>query len=311
MTNQLTDPKGTPASITNQTYLKPAIQAWKIFLNDQDRSPHTIKAFIADLNLLDTFLPMDTTLGDITLNDLEDFTNWLENERGVPCSPKSLSRRITSIKSFFGWLKDKAFLANPAENLPYRTVTSPLPTVMTHPELKTALKVAESYRFSETQDARPYTLLKLLFETSIKKGECINIGLNHLEIEDPQNAFLFVRYANPRYRSKERKLPLSAEWVEAFNEYAEQYQPQERLFPWTARLLEYVLEDISQAAGFDKRISFDMCRWTGALTDLINGVEADKIRRKLGVSKVQFKEVHQKLRQLALKLGYDLGEPLA
>lgn len=309
MSNQSKEEQGTPAHLTERTLLQPAIQAWKFYLKDQGRSPYTVKAFIADLNLLDTFLPADKTIGEINLKDLQNFTDWLENERGVPCSPKSLSRRITSVKSFFRWLQNGGVvLVDPADKLVQRSVTSPLPTVLTHPEVKSALKTAESFRDAEEPDARPYTLLKLLLETAIKKGECRNIGLNHLSVEDPENAYVFIRYTNPRYRYKERKIPVSKDWVDAFNEYVSQFEPKERLFPWTARRLEYILEDITEAAGFDKRISFDMCRWTSVLTDLIEGVEPNKIRQKLGVSKIQFREVRRKLRKLAVQQGYDLGD---
>ena len=309
MTDQKIESKGTPAHLTERTHLQPAIQAWKFYLIDKGRSPNTLKAFIADLNLLDTFLPPDKTIGEITLKDLEYFTHWLENERNVPCSPKSLSRRITSIKSFFRWLqKGGVLVVDPAGKLPQRTVTSPLPQVLTHPEIKTALKTADDFRSDAVPDARPYTLLKLLLETAVKKGECHNINLNHLDVDDPDQAYVFIRYTNPNYRYKERKIPLSHEWVDAFNEYVGQYEPQERLFPWTARRLEYILEDITEAAGFEKRISFDMCRWTSVLTDLIEGVHPEKIRQKLGVSKIQFREVRRKLRTLALQQGYDLGE---
>ena len=309
MTNQSSDSMSVPAHLHERTHLKPAIQAWMYFLNDKGRSPYTIKAFVADLNLLDTFLPPDITIGEITQKDLENFLNWLENERGIPCSPKSLSRRITSVKSFFRWLQRGGALVNdPADKLPQKTVSSPLPTVLTHPELKTALKTAENMRYGDRPDARPYTLLMLLLETGIKKGECTEINLNHLDVENPQDAFVFIRYTNPRYRYKERKLPLSQQLVEVFEEYAQQYALQDRLFPWTARRLEYILEDISAAAGFEKRISFDMCRWTSVLTDLIEGVPSDKIRQKLGISKIQFREARQKLRSLALQQGYDLGD---
>jgi len=298
----------TPAHITTRTHLQPAIQAWKIYLKDQGKSPYTVKAFIADLNLLDTFLPPETTLGEINLQDLQDFTDWLENDRGVPCSPKSLSRRITSVKSFFRWLQNGGvLLVDPADKLVQRSVTSPLPDVLSHAEVYRALAAAQSLREADEPDSRPYTLLKLLLETAVKKGECASIGLNHLSIEDPESAYVFVRYTNPRYRYKERKIPLSAEWVEAFNEYAAQYEPDERLFPWTARRLEYILEDITEAASLDKRISFDMCRWTSVLMDLIEGVEPDKIRQKLGVSKIQFREVRRKLRKLARQQGFETG----
>lgn len=309
MTNQSTENQGIPAHLTEQTLLQPVIQAWKIYLNDQGRSVYTIKAFVADLNLLDQFLAPDKIVGDITLTDLENFTDWLQNERGVPCSPKSLSRRVTSVKSFFRWLQNSGVvLVDPADKLVQRSVTSPLPHVMSRAEVETALAAAAAMRDADQPDARPYTLLKLLLETAIKKGECQGIGLNHLSIEDPDDAFVFIRYTNPRYRYKERKITLSPEWVNAFNEYAGQYEPEERLFPWTPRRLEYILEDITRAAGFEKRISFDMCRWTSALMDMIDGVEPDNIRQKLGVSKIQFREIRRKLRTLAIQQGFNLPD---
>jgi integrase/recombinase XerD len=309
MADQTEKAQGTPAHLTERSFLQPAIQAWKFYLKDQGRSPHTVKAFIADLNLLDTFLPPEETLGEITLKDLQDFTNWLENERGVPCSPKSLARRITSVKSFFRWLQNNGVvIVDPAEKLVQHSVTSPLPEVLTREEVKTALSAAAAFRQAKEPDTRPYFLLKLLLETAIKKGECESIGLNHLSVEDPENAYVFIRYTNPRYRYKERKIPVSQDWIEAFNEYIKQYEPEERLFPWTARRLEYILEDITEAAGFDKRISFDMCRWTASLMDFMDGVEPDKIRQKLGVSKIQFREVRRKLRKLALQQGFEVAK---
>ncbi len=309
MANQPADQQGTPAHLTEKSLLQPAIQAWKFFLNDQGRSPYTIKAFIADLNLLDQFLPPDKPIGEINLKDLQNFTEWLENDRGIPCSPKSLARRITSIKSFFRWLQNSGvILVDPAEKQVQHSVTSPLPTVLTRQEVQTALETAAAFRDSDEPDARPYLLLKLLLETAVKKGECQSIGLNHLSVEDPENAYVFIRYTNPRYRYKERKLGLSKEWIEAFNEYVNQYQPEERLFPWTARRLEYILQDITEAGGFENRISFDMLRWTSTLMDLLDGVEPDKIRQKLGVSKIQFREVRRKLRKLAMDQGFDIKD---
>ena len=310
MSQQPVEPTGTPAHLTEKSMLQPAIQAWKFFLNDQGRSHYTIKAFIADLNLLDSFLPPDKSLGDISLKDLQEFTNWLENERGIPCRPKSLARRITSIKSFFRWLQHSGVvIVDPADKLVQHSVSSPLPMLMTREEVAQALETARSFREADEPDARPYALLKLLLETAVKKGECQAIALNHLSVDDPENAFVFIRYTNPRYRYKERKLNLSKDWLEAFEEYTDQYQPEERLFPWTSRRLEYILEDITEAGAFENRISFDMLRWTSALMDLLDGVEPDKIRQKLGVSKIQFREVRRKLRQLAKQQGFMLPDP--
>ncbi len=297
------------AHIMESTLLQPAIQAWKFYLRDQGRSHHTLKAFSADLMLLEEFLPTDKQIGQISTKDLEDFLEWLEKDRGVPCSPKTLSRRITSLKSFFRWLTQNAVLAvDPAEKIVQKTVVSPIPTVLTQKEYQTALEAAESIRSSANPDPRPYTLLLLVLETALKKNECLNLKTNHLEIENPDDAYLFVRYPNQRYRYKERKISISSEWVKAYQDYAETYQIEDQVFPWSQRRLEYLLEDVTNAARMDKHISFGMLRWTSALIDLTNGVEQDKIRQKLGVSKIQWREVKTKLRSLAMQNGYSLPE---
>ncbi|NUM43626.1 MAG: hypothetical protein HUU38_02885, partial [Anaerolineales bacterium] len=56
--------------------------------------------------------------------------------------------------------------------------------------------------------------------------------------------------------------------------------------------------DLTLEAGLKKHISFAMCRWTCALLDLRNGMEPDAIRQKLGISKIQWREIHHKLLQL-------------
>ncbi|NLB71981.1 MAG: site-specific integrase [Chloroflexi bacterium] len=297
------------AHITESTLLQPAVQAWKFFLRDQGRSHHTLKAFTADLALLEEFLATDKQIGQISTKDLEDFLTWMEKDRGAPCSPKTLSRRITSLKSFFRWLTQNAVLAvDPAEKLVQKTVISPLPTVLTAEEVETALMAADSLRTSANPDPRPYTLMLLVLETALKKSEVLNLKTNHLELENPNEAYIYVRYPNQRYRFKERKIEISPKWVEAYQNYTEQYPVNEQVFPWSQRRLEYLLEDITNAARMEKHISFDMLRWTSALSDLVNGVEQDKIRQKLGISKIQWREVKSKLRSLATQNGYTLPE---
>lgn len=297
------------AHISETTLLQPAIQAWKFFLRDQGRSHHTLKAFEADLLLLESFLPTDKQIGQISTKDLEDFLNWLEKGRGVPCSPKTLSRRITSLKSFFRWLTQNAVIStDPAEKIVQKTVISPLPIVLSSQELASALEAADAIRSSAGQDLRPYVLLKLVLETAMKKGECLNLKTNHLELGNPDEAFIFVRYPNQRYRFKERKIEVSPEWVEAYQQYAEKYEISDQVFPWSQRRLEYLLEDVTNAAKMDKHISFDMLRWTSALNDFSNGLPQDKIRQKLGVSKIQWREVKNKLRSLAEQNGYALPD---
>jgi len=290
------------AHLTAQTALIPAINAWEIYLNDQGRSPNTIKAFLSDVRLLTNFLPPDRSLGAITTNDLNSFLAWMEKERGVPCSPKTLARRITALKSFFRWLqKGGALLVDPAEKVVQHSVISPLPEVLTESEFEAVMLAADRHRRKPKPDARPYALLALLLATGVKKSECLGIHLNHVDLESPGGPIVFVRYASPANRYKERKISLPDDWIPAYEEYLAQYNPVDQLFPWSPRRLEYLLEDIGKEAGLTKHLSFDMCRWTSALQDALNNVEPEKIRQKLGISKIQWREINMKLRQLSGK----------
>jgi site-specific recombinase XerD len=293
-------PESLTAHITPTTSLLPAVRAWEIYLQDQDRSIYTIKAFRGDLELLNSFLPPDKTLGTVTTNELNNFITWLQNGRNVPCSLKSLARRITSIKSFFRWLHKSGVLVNdPAEKILQQSVISPLPIILEMVEEEKVREVINRYRAANKNDARPYALISLLLETGIKKGECLNINLNHIDLDNQGGPILFVRYTSPQNRYKERKIRLSSEWVDGYHEYLAQYKPQDRVFNWSPRRLEYLLEDIGKEAGLGKHLSFDMCRWTCALNDWRSGMEKEQIRQKLGISKIQWREISLKLQKLS------------
>lgn len=286
-----------PAS---DTPLVPAINAWKFYLEQEQHSPHTVKAFVADVRLMTRYFPPDYPIGHISTPDLNKFLDWVQAGQGknTPCSPKSLARRITSVKAFFLWLHKKAgaLLANPGERVLQKSVLSPVPEVLDQDEMDRALEAAALHRTGPKPDARPFTLLLLLLETGIKKSETLALSPNHIELDSPTGPFLFVRYASPQHRYKERKIPLSETWVQAYHEYTAQYAPPaDQLFPWSQRRLEYLLEDTSKEAGLKKHISFAMCRWTCSLNDLRNGVEPETVRQKLGVTKVQWLELRAKL----------------
>ena len=288
--------------VTQDSLLNVAIQVWELFLEDQGRSPYTVKAFTGDLSILAQFFPPDKKVGSVTTNEINQFLDWLQKGRGKPCSPKTLARRITSIKSFFRWLRSYgAIVADPAEKVVQKSVISPLPTVLSPEEHALVMEAANAYRMDNKPDARPYCLLALLLATSIKKGECREIDINHLDIENTEDPGVFIRYANPSYRYKERRIPLPNDWIEAYHEYTAQYNPQDKLFPWSPRRLEYILEDIGERAGISKHLSFDMCRWSSALHDWQEEMDPETLRIKLGVSKIQFRELKLKLTRLAAK----------
>ena len=148
-------------------------------------------------------------------------------------------------------------------------------------------------------DARPHLLLTLLLQTGIKKGEAMSIVPSHIDRDNEDGPILFIRYANPRMKYKERKIPLDPNWLNVFDAYLSQYNPPDTLFTCTARNLEYVLRDVGDLAGLERGLlSFENLRWVSALQDYKTQVMPDDIRQKLGLSKITWRETKSKLDKL-------------
>jgi len=129
------------------TSLSAAIQAWGEALEEQGRSIHTVKAFTGDMRLLARFVGSGTPIQQVSTHDLKNFLEWMVERRGVPCSPKTYARRVTSIKAFYRWLNDIGVLtSDPAANVPQQSVISPLPEVLTPMEIEAALDAASALR---------------------------------------------------------------------------------------------------------------------------------------------------------------------
>jgi site-specific recombinase XerD len=286
--------------LTAQSSLRAAKSAFDVYMAQESFTENTVKAFQSDLNIFTRFAGAWTAIGDISTSDLERFTEWLVEERDAPCSPKSLARRVTTLKVFFGWLAHSEVLPrDPAAPVVHEPVSTPLPDILGSREIARALEVTEASRRAERPDARPHLLLTLLLHTGIKKAECMGITLNHVDLDDPSNPVLWIRYANPQRRHKERKLQLPMWWPTVLAEYRAQYQPEDALFPCTARNLEYVLADVAEKADLDPGLSFEMLRWTCAVRDYKAGITSKDLRQKLGLSKVTWRQTKQKIAKLA------------
>lgn len=260
---------------------------------------NTIKSFLGDLRILADYLGAGVRVSQISTSDLNRFLTYLQRERGKPCTPKSFARRLTTLKVFFKWLAESGVIpVDPAATIAHRPVSTPLPLVLSDAQVESVLAVAQALRAAEKPDARPYLLVRLLLDTGIKKSECMNIRLGDLAVSDPAHAALHVRATDARYaRYKERRLALRPETVAALQEYRQQYRPEEMLFPCTARNLEYVLADLAKLAGLEA-LSFEMLRMTSALRDLRDGMDPERLRLKLGLSKMSWEGTLPKLKQL-------------
>ena len=276
----------------------------------QGLSKHTIQAFGGDLNLFRKHVGSNVALNEITTEMLNHFLTWLRYERGVPCKPKSYQRRLTTLKVFFAWLKQiQVITDDPAAPIAHQPVTTALPEILYADQVTKLLDATRALRDPSTSlrtgagksDVRPYLLVTLLLTTGIKKSEAMALRLSDIDISNPKQPVLFIRYDDAKKRFKERKLKLPADFAESLARYREQYAPKEHLFECTARNLEYVLADLAKATGLGDTVSFESLRWTCAVQDYQSGMSEDHIRQKLGLTTITWEEAGERLKRLAGK----------
>jgi len=293
-------PTATVPGLTVRSPLAEAREAFRQHMVRQGFAENTVKAFLGDLGILSEYMGANKPIGEISTHELNDFLTYLLERRGKPCSPKSYARRVTTLKVFFGWLAESGVLpGNPAAPLIHRRATAPLPRILYDDQVERLLSVTRDLLWAPRPDARPYLLVSLLLQTGIKKSECMAIELQHLDLSNPAAPVLHIRYRNPKMVHKERKLALSPQLVTVLKQYLKQYQPKVRLFECTARNLEYVLHHAAELAGIPGGVSFEQLRWTAAVRDYRRGMPEEQLRRKLGLSRVSWRETSEKIKKLA------------
>ena len=104
MSEDLSLPETGLAALTSGSSLAQVSRAFELYMRNEAYSQHTIRAFRSDLRLLGNYLGHDRPIGQIATADLNKFLEYLLHERGVPCSPKSYARRVTTLKVMFKWL---------------------------------------------------------------------------------------------------------------------------------------------------------------------------------------------------------------
>ena len=191
------EPPPRPALSASDS-LEAAIAPFTEYMQQKEFAENTIKSFLGDLRLLISFAGPKTPLADCSAHKLRAFTEYLQHGRGVPCSAKSLDRRITTLKVFFGWLAESGILeTDPAAARVHRGATSPLPRILSDAQVEALLAVTRSMRDAEAPDARPHLLVTLLLSTGIKRPNACASASTTSTMES-RASDTYVHYERPR-----------------------------------------------------------------------------------------------------------------
>ncbi len=277
---------------TAESTLAECAPAYQEYLRLTAHSRYTITCFLSDLRLLSEYLGKDTPVGRIENRDLTRWMMHLRWERGHTPAPKTMARRATFLKNFFGWLASEGILPeNAAAGIILTRPLPPLPELLYDEEI-------ERLEAAAAEDSRSQCLVMLLLHAGLKKEELMALQLHHLDLSDPARPAVSVQFTDQAKQRKQRSLTLPPEFSEAFGRYLAKYHPQEKVFDCTDRNLNYILARAVRKARIQKRVTLQLLRDTYAVRQLQQGMPLDTLREKLGLSEEAWKEAAEKYRKL-------------
>jgi integrase/recombinase XerD len=269
------------------------------YLRLSNRSKNTIACFLSDLGIFTNFVGGERPLGTISLEDLERWRRHLQLDEevgGLEETPKTVARRMTFLKNFFGWLAEEGVLArDPAADLMFRRPLPPLQEVPFEDEVQRLEAAAR-------EEVRCHALVMLVLETGLKKEEVLGLRLRDVDLSDPDRPTVEVRFPRQDKRRRERRMALPAEWTQVYQRYVERFRPVEYVFECTGRNLNYVLASAVRRAGLKRRITLQILRDVYAIRQLRAGVSPEEVRDKLGLSDEAWQEAGDKYRKLAFSV---------
>jgi site-specific recombinase XerD len=174
------------------------------FLESQHRAHATILAYGKDIEQLVSFLSDlgKKTVDQIEKADLKAFLSKLSEDGFVP---KSLSRKLNSIKTFFRFLKSAGFVElDQATDISHPKYEIKPPRVLSKMEYR-------ALRDACREDARISAIVELFLQTGIRIGELAN-----LHLEDVKDDELYIR---PFETHEARTVPINKAAKAALERY--------------------------------------------------------------------------------------------
>ncbi len=193
--------------------------AHKKFIKDlesQNKSSSTLLAYGKDIEQLSNHLSKRgvNLVSEIKLEDLQSFMDKLANDN---YTPKSISRKTNSTKTFFKFLKAENHVDdNVADLLKHPKVESKAPRILSRLEYRALRDAARG-------DMRTYAMVEVLLQAGLTISELAGMKIEEIsKLDTTDGSILSV----PKRNNKEARLiPLNKAVLEALNKYLADGRP--------------------------------------------------------------------------------------
>lgn len=280
---------------------------------EKNFSVHTVREYEADIRHFLLFLQQEgvNSLTEVEYVHARLYVTKLYDES---LARTSISRKISSIRSFFRYLNREVNLDDSAFSALYHPKKEErLPSFFYEEELNVLF---ESTTGDDPKSMRNRALLELLYATGIRVSECVNIELSQIDF-----SYSLIRVMGKG--RKERIVPFGQFAHEALTQYVQIARPalmkqqHTRLFvnmrggELTARGVRHILTGMMESAGMHSKIYPHMLRHTFATHLLNNGADMRTVQELLGHEQLASTQIYTHVTKEYLRQTYMRTHPRA
>lgn len=151
----------------------------KSFLNYlkvyKNYSELTIKNYYNDLTEFSLYIKKDLTR--VKKEDIKSYLKYLFDKDN---SNRTVSRKISTLKSFYKYLKENDVIkSSPALSIKYPKADKKLPNFVHYNELESMINATKKDTFYERDDS----IIELMYATGVRVSELVNIKLDDIDFE--------------------------------------------------------------------------------------------------------------------------------
>lgn len=178
---------------------------------EKNYSSHTVLSYHKDLSQFCEFLQLEEVQFKPDKVDVNDIRQWILSLMSAGDSARTISRKISTLKSFWRFLRVKGYvLQNPTSKIILPKTNKPLPAFFKEKEMDAALD--ETFLPDSFEAVRNHLILELFYLTGIRLSELI--GIRDVDV-DLAGGSLKVTGK----RNKQRIVPLSMEFCRKLQNY--------------------------------------------------------------------------------------------
>ena len=264
--------------------------------NTKKSSNNTIQAYRRDLNFFFEYLNKNNM--DYLKVSYDDVQKYMEELNGEGRKAASVSRRLATLRSFYGFLlKKKLIKAIPTNKINMPKIEKKAPMVLTSDEVEILLSQPKS---NDLKGIRDKAMLEFAYATGMKVSEIINLDIKDVNLVDSYVV------CNEGY--SKRVVPLGRISKEALVEYLDNSRPyllktedEKPLFVnimgnrLTRQGFWKIIKQYQEQAHIDKEITPHVLRHSFATHLLQNGADMRAVQTMLGHTDIASTQVYMKL----------------